>query len=239
MNEGDLCLLKPNAYHCIFSDQIESETMIFNILVRRAVLDSIYFKLLSYNEFISTLFLESEDVQVKKDHIIFTRQSSNYNYEEIVQLLIFEFLQNELYTDTMVKSLFSAMLIKLAREYKSKMQNQKDTANRKPDISEILQYMVDHYDDISLNMLANQFNYHQVYLSNLIHKEIGKNFTEILKEVRLERAADLLRETSLPVSEILFAVGYTNRTWFTQQFEKRYGILPSAYRKKYQKASPF
>lgn len=213
--------------------------MIFNILVRRAVLDSIYFKLLSYNEFISTLFLESEDVQVKKDHIIFTRQSSNYNYEEIVQLLIFEFLQNELYTDTMVKSLFSAMLIKLAREYKSKMQNQKDTANRKPDISEILQYMVDHYDDISLNMLANQFNYHQVYLSNLIHKEIGKNFTEILKEVRLERAADLLRETSLPVSEILFAVGYTNRTWFTQQFEKRYGILPSAYRKKYQKASPF
>lgn len=50
--------------------------------------------------------------------------------------------------------------------------------------------------------------------------------------LRLRRAADLLRMTDLPVTEICFIVGYTSLPSFTGSFRQRYGTTPTAYRAK-------
>ena len=51
------------------------------------------------------------------------------------------------------------------------------------------------------------------------------------KELRLQRAQQLLRETSLPVAAIATETGYTNPAKFSSAFRNRFGLPPTEYRK--------
>ena len=57
-------------------------------------------------------------------------------------------------------------------------------------------------------------------------------FTEYLKKVRLERAAQLLTVTGLTVQDICYEVGYSDKTKFFRHFREQYGETPLVYRKK-------
>ena len=52
--------------------------------------------------------------------------------------------------------------------------------------------------------------------------------SELLRERRLARAQNLLRERRGSVSEIAYAVGFDNLSHFSQAFRKRYGVAPSS-----------
>ena len=52
----------------------------------------------------------------------------------------------------------------------------------------------------------------------------------LLKEIRLRRAADLLRNTDLPVQVISLAVGYDSRSYFSRAFRSVHGVSPRVYR---------
>jgi two-component system response regulator YesN len=51
--------------------------------------------------------------------------------------------------------------------------------------------------------------------------------------VRIDRAKELLRETSLSVSEVCEAVGYSDRKHFTKTFHKMTGVNPAEFRRLY------
>lgn len=58
----------------------------------------------------------------------------------------------------------------------------------------------------------------------------GKTPHRYLAELRLQRAAELLRTTALGIEQIAEAVGYPNGEWFTKHFKRLHGITPSAFR---------
>lgn len=53
---------------------------------------------------------------------------------------------------------------------------------------------------------------------------------DLLKQIRLHRAANLLRSTSLPVQVIGFTVGYVSRSYFSRAFRTAYGRDPKTFR---------
>lgn len=53
---------------------------------------------------------------------------------------------------------------------------------------------------------------------------------EMLKEIRLRRAARLLRSTDLPVKSVAGQVGYASRSYFSRAFKAHFGADPAAYR---------
>lgn len=70
-------------------------------------------------------------------------------------------------------------------------------------------------------------------------REFKKHFDETparyIRHKRLSKAADLLRHSSLTVSEISFQVGYEDPSYFSRLFFQKLSILPSEYRKNSQK----
>lgn len=48
-----------------------------------------------------------------------------------------------------------------------------------------------------------------------------------ITETRLERALKLIQETELSISEVVYSVGFSSRSYFTKIFKKRFSILPS------------
>ncbi len=99
-------------------------------------------------------------------------------------------------------------------------------------VKQIIGYLETHITDARLDELASLLGYSSVYTSGLIKKLIGKTFSALLQEKRCHIAIKLLRETDMPIEEIIFAVGYENESFFRRIFRETYGISPLKYRKK-------
>lgn len=87
-------------------------------------------------------------------------------------------------------------------------------------------------EDISLDMLAQQFNMSATYLSGYIKENTGSNFSEHLNAIRIRKAKELLETTDLSIQEIGSRIGYRNVTSFIRMFKKETGHPPGDYRKK-------
>jgi len=77
----------------------------------------------------------------------------------------------------------------------------------------------------------------QVHLSasrfrHLFKEEMGRTVAEYIRERRLERAELLLRTTFLSIKEVMSESGFRDMTHFVPYFKRRYGVAPSAYRKR-------
>ncbi|GEM_PF-262356 len=97
--------------------------------------------------------------------------------------------------------------------------------------AEIINYIQEHFtEDLSLDHLADQFHFSSSYISRLIRKSSGRNFSEILTEARMKHAKELLKDGKLRTSEIGALSGYNDTSYFIQIFRKRYGVTPSEYK---------
>jgi AraC-like DNA-binding protein len=60
--------------------------------------------------------------------------------------------------------------------------------------------------------------------------QFGRTPIELLREIRLERAATLLRGSRRPIKALASDVGYESRSQFTRAFKEQFGVSPASYR---------
>lgn len=102
----------------------------------------------------------------------------------------------------------------------------------KRSIEEIQRFIDNYYyTDITLNSLAARYFMNPNYLSQLFKNEAGMNFIDYLTEVRIEKAADLLKHSDIKVFRVSEMVGYTNHRYFSELFQKLHGMTPSEFRR--------
>ncbi|MBI4195766.1 MAG: AraC family transcriptional regulator [Betaproteobacteria bacterium] len=83
---------------------------------------------------------------------------------------------------------------------------------------------------ITLGDAARAANVSPNYLTNLLKRETGKTFTEIVTSRRMEKARELLAYTTLRVSEIAQSAGFKDEAYFTRRFRQYFRVSPLAYR---------
>lgn len=90
----------------------------------------------------------------------------------------------------------------------------------------------EYYGEISLGELAkNVFFMNFSYLSRLIKRKTGKNFSQLLLDKRMQVAWELLGEEKLSVYEVAYLVGYNKPSHFTDTYKKYYGMTPGHLRR--------
>ena len=88
---------------------------------------------------------------------------------------------------------------------------------------------------IRVEDIAHDCHFSPSYITKLFKKKEGKTIGEYLRDVRMEEAELLLKNTRLPVQELSALVGFADANYFTAVFTKRHGISPLAYRKQFLK----
>lgn len=101
--------------------------------------------------------------------------------------------------------------------------------------STILSYLNENYTVATLSGLAGKLGYSKAYTSCWIRQNLKTTFTELLQAKRCSVAADLLKNSHLPVCDIIQKAGYRNETFFRKAFTQLYGCTPLKYRQKEQK----
>ena len=85
--------------------------------------------------------------------------------------------------------------------------------------------------ELSLEMVADRFGYSPSYLSRMFRKYAQTNYKTYLQNVRIEYGFRELANTDHTIGEIALNNGFPNQKAFTREFKKKYGILPSEYRR--------
>lgn len=93
-----------------------------------------------------------------------------------------------------------------------------------------LDYIEQKYKTATLTELCEILHLPMHVLSKMIKKTTGFNFKELLQRKRLSKAAELMCDTDLPVSDIIAAVGYENNSYFHRVFKERYHTTPRVFR---------
>ena len=121
------------------------------------------------------------------------------------------------------------LLYTYAEIVEDEFENEAKASNRV--IYQVKQYINLHYhEDLKLSHLAEQVYLSTNYLSNVFTKHTGCSLNKYIKEVRLEKAQELLLSTNMKIADIGRRVGYDNTSYFIKKFQEKYGMTPEKYR---------
>ena len=83
--------------------------------------------------------------------------------------------------------------------------------------------------NISLEEIADRVGMNYGYLSTLFHQQTGQSFVRYLNSLRLEVAAQMLRDGSIRVNDVAAKVGFQRDSYFIASFKQRFGLTPGVY----------
>ncbi len=83
--------------------------------------------------------------------------------------------------------------------------------------------------NLTVENLAREMGVSRVQLHRKVTALTGQATSDLIRTVRLERAADLLRQNAGNVSEIAYQVGFENLSYFTRAFRQKFKVPPSEY----------
>lgn len=109
--------------------------------------------------------------------------------------------------------------------------DEQNTSSSEKQARMAVDYIQKNYMDpnLSLNSICSYLNISTSYFSTIFKEETGETFTEVLIRTRMEKAKELLENTTLKNYEIAEKVGFSDPHYFGISFKKMTGCTPTEY----------
>jgi len=99
-------------------------------------------------------------------------------------------------------------------------------------MKQVKSYIFQHYDEkLTLNRISNAVSINPQHLHRTFKIVTGSTPLQFLHQVRIEKAKELLKTSSLSATDISIKVGYSSLSHFSRVFKEKEHISPSAFRK--------
>ena len=85
-------------------------------------------------------------------------------------------------------------------------------------------------EEVTVEAITSELGYTRQYVSGRFHRMTGRLLSHFLKEKRLGKAARLLKQGNLRISQIARRCGFDSENYFRQQFRERFGMSPRQFR---------
>lgn len=181
------------------------------------------FALLNLNEF--------EDfkkiIHTERSHISF-QQTERQRIEQLLRFFEEDTKGNDGGRGLALRSEINLLLITVFRKLSVPFCEKFDGINDK-----LLSFIEENYDEkLTLEEMAKKCSYNKSYFSRLFKEYVGFSFTVYLRNLRIKKAAAMIKNTDRLIEEIITECGYTDKTKFFKHFKACYGVTPLGYRKK-------
>lgn len=227
LREGEILFLSQNATQEIFPAQFEDIAVNFIILPEffDRTLQMIGEEDNQLRDFIIGC-LKNEENPVSYLHF---KVSNELPIQNLMENLIWAILHDQ-YNYRSINQITMGLIFLQLINYTDKLTVGKQQYEQELTIK-LLRFIEENYKEGQLSHLAEELHCELYWLSRMVKKLTGKNYTELLQMKRLSQAAFLLTTTKLSVADISCAVGYDNISYFHRIFCKRFKVTPKEYRK--------
>ena len=125
-----------------------------------------------------------------------------------------------------------ALLLWLGQRGQETQDAPDDSSEQVRIVHEVHAFLTQNLDTrVTIEELSHQYLMNPTTLKQVFKSVYGASLAAHMKEHRMARAAQLLRETDESVAEIARAVGYESQSKLTAAFKEYFGVLPKEYRK--------
>lgn len=238
VSKGELYIINSRTPHCFYpTDKSNSEHLVvYNLCFLPEFISSINIHL--------PILVELTDIMLYKslypDEIIYSPDlklsgSMRTEIEQLYEKMYLEFTCKGINYVELLRLSLCELLLKIHRFYQQNHASPESAVikYRHQLIPDCIQYLRENYSKkVTIEELSNNFFLSKSYLSSLFKKATGSGVVEYLQHIRIERACELLTNTTLSITEISIQVGYTDYRFFNKSFKKITGVTAHEYRKK-------
>ncbi len=223
IQENECYIGQPYAGYSIH-DKSEEEKIIVGVLIQSEAFFKTFFHVLASSQHLFEFFLAPQINEYSEDYIQLKFENA-FSVRNLLELMIVEYANKTSDTQDILRPLTLALLMQVARE-----SNRHTREGQEISLAEqIVLYIGEHIDHCTLSDIGKHFGYHPNYISTILPRDLGKTFSEIVLEQRMERAVRLLKGTSLSIAEISDMLGYSNSSNFYKAFKEYYKKTPREY----------
>lgn len=219
VRENECYIGQPFSGYALYA-QSEKDITIVGVLIRKDVFFQSFLPVLAISRKFFNFFLHPQEDEYA-DYYIHFKLQDYASTRNLLEIMIVEYAHPQRDTQAMLESMTLTLMLQIARQYAA--------AGLCRDCGKlsvrIIQYITQNLRDVTLTYIARRFGYHPNYISTQIRKESGKPFSQILLQLRMERAAALLKCTDLPIDRIAAMLGYTTGNFY-RAFKCWYGRPP-------------
>ncbi|RLD73333.1 MAG: hypothetical protein DRJ07_20950, partial [Bacteroidetes bacterium] len=106
-------------------------------------------------------------------------------------------------------------------------------------IHKVKQTILKHIEDekFGVNNLASKIGFSKSQIWRKVKASTGKSVNQFIREIRLQKAAKLIKEDQYTASEISFQVGFSSPSYFSKCFHDYFGVTPGEYNTELEKSS--
>lgn len=228
---GFVLFAAPKASHCFLS-QSQKEGSPLKIC-------SIIFTENYQNDFIAnyhrvnelkghSLFLK---IQKGTPFSLLLNDDNAQNIRHLMWLITHEYNHYTAGSKEIIQSSMLSLYISITRLYEYQLGKSTPMITKNSILDELLKYIRTNYGSkLSLDLLASQAHLSREYLCRYFKKQTGKNISDFILEVRMEKAKEMLRTTTHTITDIGLYCGYPSVSSFQRSFKKSVHMTPSEYR---------
>ncbi len=137
-------------------------------------------------------------------------------------------LQNEKHTQNPVEHL----LLDVYQKFLKQKSGSKKIPRWAQELKEIIQDQIDTNLSLNLKAVSQSLNVHPTYLSREFSRYFEDlSFGDYIRKLRIEKAIQLLNDSTCTLSEIAYLTGFSDQSHFSRIFKRHMGKNPSAYKK--------
>ncbi len=221
---GDLCVVNSNELHygISTSDDLSYYAMIVDIsLLHSHSVDAIETKFIT---------------PISQNRILFqNRISKDEEITRCMLSIIGELEHKQLGYELSIKSHLYQLLSQLVRKYVATLSELDDYRHKLKELERlapVFAYIDEHYrDKLTVDKLADHAGLSRFHFSRLFKQVTDKSLIEFINLVRINKSEILLRNTSMNISEIALATGFSDIYYFSRTFKQMKNISPSEWRR--------
>jgi AraC-like DNA-binding protein/mannose-6-phosphate isomerase-like protein (cupin superfamily) len=231
MAAGQICFIAPNTCHSL---EVFDDSIIMNIIIRKSTFDEIFFNLLTTNDILSQFFLGNLCLAHPVKYINFDIGNDQEMMECFFTLLVEQGGggddKYDSHSERIMDDLISIFFSLLVRKYGNRPLAYEQSNAIGEFHWNIITHIYNNFRTVTLTKTSAYFNLSVTHCSRLINTITGKNFTSLVRDIRMKKARTLLSSSNSRIYDIAYFLGYENQETFIRTFKKYYGITPTQYR---------
>jgi AraC-like DNA-binding protein/quercetin dioxygenase-like cupin family protein len=227
--KGECCLIDTNCTHQDYLKEKDTRVVflgISNYVFHKVLRENIPEGILT--EFFGTALLSQKEV--KQYLHLRPKDETDGRIEEILGSLLKELMHLDVGSEYVCRGLIKRLLWHLCLAYDFSLSREQAKEMNVLIADEVLRYIREHATDITIRDLVRRFHYNEDYFNRLLKKREGVTYSAYLQLLRLEKARELLEESTLGIDEIIEICGYRNKGYFYKIFVEKYGMTPARLR---------
>ena len=229
LKSGEMVCHQPMEYHCIRPYHSAASVIILCFTCQGARMDWFRNKILSISprqkQYLNDAVAAGEGLLLPKTPLDIARDGT------MERSPMGTVAQEQTIKNT-IELLALSLLASESTERQARAERYEQHLHRRNLASEIMTYLQENlHQPIDLNSLSHQFSYSLSSIRRIFQNETGISIMAYLTQLRMEKAKQLLKKSSLSVENIAASVGYRNVYYFSNAFKAKTGKSPSQYRK--------